>query len=167
MTPEQVAALRILQAKARAGVLTEQELDLWLDARELLERALNRAQLLLAPSSARARRSFRVVCALEVELDFGGVAWRTRTTNVSTGGFSTLLEREPPQDDAGVPFTLWLPGSYPLSGRAHCRGARRAGEQWRASFEFVELSAETRAQLELEVVDLELELLWPAGRLAP
>jgi len=167
MTHEQVVELRILQAKARAGALTPEERERWLEARALLEKALNQAQLLLAPRAAQARRSFRVVCALEAEVVLGGERFRIHTTNFSTGGFSTLIEREPPRGEL-IPFSLWFPGVVePINGQVRCCGARRAAERWRASFEFVELSMLTREQLELEVVDLELEMLWPAGRLAP
>ena len=167
MTPEQVAELRVMQARARAGVLTAEERVRYLEARRGLEAALNAAQLLLAPASARARQAFRVVCSLEIELSFADRPVRKQTANFSAGGFSVPLDK-PCERGAWVPFALWLGGdAEPIRGQASCRGTFRLGDSCRASFEFAELPPEARARIELEMVDLQLELLWPSPRLSP
>lgn len=167
MTSEQVAELRVLLAQARARALTPEEARRYREACAQLHASLTQAQLLLAPKGAKARRNFRALCDLQVELELGkGKKLRTRTLDFSIGGFAALLDEKPPLATP-VPFSIWLSGARPLKGTSICRGARETGDgRWRASFEFAEVTAQDRDRLEREVVEVALEMLWPSGSLA-
>jgi hypothetical protein len=165
MSPEQIAELRVLVARRRAGRLQGPELAHFQDAFRTLERSLNQAQLLLAPRSAQPRRSFRVTCSLDVDLALRGVRHRGRVQSLSLGGFSAVVA-ERPEVGAGTGVALWFPPQVqPFEAHAVCRAGVPLGSRWRGCFEFVGLSPEQRERLQLEVLDLVLELLWPAPML--
>ncbi len=166
MTSEQVAQLRVLLAQARVRALTPEEERRYRAACSRLHASLTQAQLLLAPKGAKARRNFRALCDLQVELELPQGPARTRTLDFSIGGFAALLSDRPPLATP-LGFSMRLSGARPLRGLAVCRGARQASDgRWRASFEFAEVTAQDRDRLEREVVEVALEMLWPSGSLA-
>ncbi|HEY3450964.1 MAG TPA: PilZ domain-containing protein [Myxococcales bacterium] len=146
--------------------LTPEEQSRYRAACTQLQNSLTQAQLLLAPKGAKARRNFRALCDLQLELALPKGPTRARTLDFSIGGFAALLPDEPPTA-VPVGFSIWLSGARPLEGTAVCRGARMAADgRWRASFEFAEVTAADRERVEREVVEVALEMLWPSGSLA-
>jgi hypothetical protein len=167
MDADQVAELRVLLARARVKRLTPQEREQYAAACATLERALSKAQLLLAPAGARPRNRFRVIRELDAEIASGEARHAARTTNFSAAGVCVRIAT---QQAVGEPvaFSLWFaPKAKPVTGRAVCRACRPAGAEWEASFEFDDLAPEVVERLEIEAVDVALEMLWPSGRLGP
>ena len=166
MTSEKVAELRVLLAQARVRALTPEEHRRYIAACTELQESLIHAQLLLAPKGSQARRSYRALRELRVEIELSGRSTHGCTHDISIGGFSAWLA-EQPLTGAPLGFSILLPGSkQPLKGTATCRGSRKTADgRWRASFEFVEVNPADRGRLEREVVEGALEMLWPSGLL--
>jgi len=165
ISPRLIAELRLLHAKARAGVLTPEEVERYRAAREEVNGALMAAQHLLAQPNAKARRAFRGICERDIEIEPARGVHKSRTLGFSVGGFSALLDI-PLDEHEKIGFALWLRGAKePLHGHAICRGMKHVGQKWRCAFEFDGLGPREAERLEMEVIDLELEMLWPSAGL--
>jgi hypothetical protein len=167
MTRDQLNELRVMQAKARAGTLGAEERARYLEACTQLERALIRAQKLLAPAKARPRCAFRAAVGCDLELTLGSDTFRTRASDFSTGGFSVVLDRQVSTGERASFALRFGRLDEPVRGTAVCRGTRIFGLHWRTSFQLEAPSNELLSRLELEVVEAELDLLWPSAHLDP
>jgi hypothetical protein len=149
---------RQLHEKARRGQLRDREAQVYRDGRDELARALLAAQRLTLRPGEIPRRALRVARAMQVDLDLATSRERAVTIDISTGGFSCLLAKGPPVgDEAG--FSIRLPASEPLAGRARVTDARAAPGNVRVSFQFVNQSDADKERLELFVFDTVLAQL--------
>ncbi len=149
---------RQLHEKARRGHLSERELQLYRGGRDELARALLAAQRLTLRPGETPRRALRVARALQVDLDLATSRERAVTIDLSTGGFSCLLAKAPPVgDEAG--FSLRLPASDPLAGRARVTDAKARPGTVRVAFQFVNQSDAEKERIELFVFDTVLAQL--------
>jgi hypothetical protein len=149
---------RKLHEKARRGQLSERELQVYRGGREELARALLAAQRLTLRPGETPRRALRVGRALQVDIDLVTSRERAVTIDLSTGGFSCLLAKGPPVGDE-VGFSLRLPASDPLAGRARVTDVRVLPGNVRVSFQFVNQEDADRERLELFVFDTVLAQL--------
>jgi len=155
---EWLSAFRDLHQKARRGQLDAGEDAAYRAGRDELARALLAAQRLTLKAGETARQTLRVARALQLDLDLLTSRERAVTTDISVGGFSTLLAKAPPLgEEVGV--TLRLPASEPLVCRARVTDARAMGNHVRVAAQFVSLPAEDRERLELFVFDAVLAQL--------
>src|SRR5512142_296335 len=115
---------RQLHEKARRGQLSERERASYRSGRDELARALLAAQRLTLRPGETPRRALRVARALQVDLDLVTSRERAVTIELSTGG-----------DEVG--FSLRLPASGPLAGRARVTDAKALPGNVRVSFQFV------------------------------
>jgi hypothetical protein len=147
-----LSAFRELHERARRGALTASEQVAYRSGRDELARALLAAQRLTLKSGETPRQALRVSRALQVELDLPAARHRSVTIDVSTGGFSTLLDKAPPVgDDMGV--SLRLPAADPVVCRARITDARPQGAHVRVAVRFEGLPPADRERLELFVFD--------------
>ena len=72
--------------------------------------------------------------------------------DISTGGFSALLEKAPALGDE-VSYQLRLPASAPIAGRARIADVKPQSGNVRLAFQFVNQSPEERERLEMFVFD--------------
>jgi hypothetical protein len=149
---------RQLHEKARRGQLSERELQVYRSGRDELARALLAAQRLTLRPGETPRRALRVARALQVDVDLPTSRERAVTIDLSTGGFSCLLAKGPPVGDE-VGFSLRLPASDPLAGRARITDVKVLPGNVRVSFQFASLSDAERERLELFVFDTVLAQL--------
>ncbi len=149
---------RQLHEKARRGQLSERERQAYRSGRDELARALLAAQRLTLRPGETPRRALRVGRALQVDLDLATARDRAVTIDLSTGGFSCLLAKAPPVGDE-VGFSLRLPASDPLAGRARVTDVKVLPGNVRVSFQFVNQGDAERERLELFVFDTVLAQL--------
>ncbi len=149
---------RQLHEKARRGQLSERELQAYRSGRDELARALLAAQRLTLRPGETPRRALRVGRALQVDLDLATSRERAVTIDLSTGGFSCLLAKAPPVGDE-VGFSLRLPASDPLAGRARVTDVKVLPGNVRVSFQFVNQADADRDRLETFVFDTVLAQL--------
>jgi hypothetical protein len=149
---------RQLHEKARRGQLGERELQLYRSGRDELARALLAAQRLTLRPGETPRRALRVGRALQVDLDLATSRERAVTVDISTGGFSCLLAKGPPVGDE-VGFSLRLPATDPVAGRARVTDVKVLPGNVRVSFQFATPSDADRERLELFVFDTVLAQL--------
>jgi len=153
-----ISAFRELHERARRGALTASELAAYRSGRDELARALLAAQRLTLKSGETPRQALRVSRALQVELDLPTTRQRAVTVDLSTGGFSTLLDKAPPVgDDMGV--SLRLPAADPVVCRARVTDVRPQGNHVRVAARFEAMPAADRERLELFVFDTVLAQL--------
>ncbi|MFE8600169.1 PilZ domain-containing protein [Archangium violaceum] len=150
---------RELHERARRRLHTSDERALYLEAREQLARSLLAAQGQNLQPGATARRSFRVPKGMHVDVSFRAGAVRSRTLDISSGGFSCLMGGAPTEGTLSG-FTLWLPGQdeAPVVGRARIVAATPPSEQGnqRVSFTFENVSDDDHERLEMLIFDLAL-----------
>ena len=157
---EWLAAFRDLHEKARRGHLGPGEEATYRAGRDELARALLAAQRLTIKPGEIPRQALRVARALQLDLDLLTSHERAVTTDVSIGGFATLLSKAPPLgDEIGV--SLRLPAAEALVCKARVTDTRAMGNHVRVSGQFVGLSAAERERLELFVFDTVLAQLSP------
>src|SRR5512138_185279 len=149
---------RQLHEKARRGQLSEREGAAYRSGRDELARALLAAQRLTLRPGETPRRALRVGRALQLDLDLGTARDRAVTIDLSTGGFSCLLAKAPPVGDE-VGFSLRLPASEPLAGRARVTDVKVLPGNVRVSFQFASPSDADKERLELFVFDTVLAQL--------
>jgi hypothetical protein len=155
---EWLAAFRDLHEKARRGQLDPGEAVTYKAGRDELARALLAAQRLTIKPGETPRQALRVARALQIDLDMLTTRERAVTTDLSTGGFATLLSKAPPLgDEVGV--SLRLPAAEALVCKARITDTRAMGTHVRVSGQFVNLSAAERERLELFVFDTVLAQL--------
>jgi len=147
-----------LHEKARRGQLGERDRQAYRAGRDDLARALLAAQRLTLRPGETPRRALRVARALQVDLDLVTSRERAVTIDLSTGGFSCLLAKAPPVGDE-VGFSLRLPASEPLAGRARVQDVRVLPGNVRVAFQFTSPSDVDRERLELFVFDTVLAQL--------
>lgn len=153
-----IAAFRELHERARRGALTPGEQASYRSGRDELARALLAAQRLTLKSGETPRQALRVARALQLELDLPTSRQRAVTIDLSTGGFSALLDRSPPVgDDMGV--SLRLPAAAPVVCRARVTDVRPQAGHVRVAARFEGMPAEDRERLELFVFDTVLAQL--------
>jgi hypothetical protein len=153
-----LASFRELHERARRKLHTTEERVLYLEAREQLARTLLAAQGHKLQAGAAARRDFRVPKGMPVDISFRSGSARSRTLDISSGGFSCMLTGTPAQDELGG-FVLWLPGQEeePMVGRARVVALAPATEgPRRVSFTFADVSEQDRERLEMLIFDLAL-----------
>src|SRR5260370_34398057 len=136
---EWIAAFRYLHEKARRGSLAVFEDGAYREAREDLAAMLRAAQRLSLNPNDTAREALRVVRPLPLDLRLAAGPVQAQTLDISTGGFSSIIERAP-QPDEGVAFSLRL-SSGPLLGRAPRTRILDQGGHLRVSVGLVPLSA--------------------------
>ena len=143
---------RDLHERARRGQLSGREEAVYRGARDELARALLAAQKLTLRQGQVARQALRVTRALQVDLDL--VTWRARavTLDVSTGGFAALLDKAPSLGEE-IGYTLRIPASEPVAGRARVTDAKPQTGNVRVAFQFLNQSPEDRERLEMFVFD--------------
>jgi hypothetical protein len=154
---EWIAAFRFLHEKARRASLSAQEGNVYREAREDLAAMLLAAQRLSLGSSETARGALRVVRALPLDLRLAAGPVRAETLDISTGGFSSLIDRAP-QPDEVVACSLQL-SSGPLLGSARVMSILDQGGTFRVSFRLEALSPADLEKLGSEVLDAALEQL--------
>ncbi len=155
---EWLATFRHMHEKVRQGQLEGEELDAYRAGRDELARALLAAQRLTLRPGETPRRALRVSRALQLDLDLVTSRQRAVTIDLSTGGFSCLLAKAPPMGEE-VGFSLRLPASDPLVGRARVQDVRALPGNVRVSFQFVGLGEAERERLEMFVFDTVLAQL--------
>ncbi len=155
---EWISAFRELHERARRGALTAGELTAYRSGRDELARALLAAQRLTLKSGETPRQALRVARALQLELDLPTMRVRSVTVDLSTGGFSCLLDKAPPVgDEVGV--SLRLPAADPVVCRARITDARPQGGHVRVAGRFEAMPPADRERLELFVFDTVLAQL--------
>ena len=143
---------RDLHERARRGQLNGREEAVYKGARDELARALLAAQKLTLRQGQVARQALRVTRALQVDLDLVTSRARVVTLDVSTGGFAALLEKAPSLGEE-VGYTLRIPASDPVAGRARVADVKPQTGNVRVAFQFVNQSPEDRERLEMFVFD--------------
>jgi hypothetical protein len=108
------------------------------------------------------RRALRVARALQVELDLGTAHLRSVTVDISTGGFSCLLGKAPALGD-DVGFSLRMPLSEPIAGRAGVQDVKSLPGNVRVAFMFKGITDADRERMEMFVFDTVLAQLAPGG----
>ena len=149
---EWLASFRDLHEKARRGQLGPGEAVTYKAGRDELARALLAAQRLTIKPGEIPRQALRVARALQIDLDLPTSRERAVTTDVSIGGFATLLSKAPPLGDQ-IGVSLRLPAAEALVCKARITDVRAMGTHVRVSGQFVDLSAAERERLELFVFD--------------
>jgi hypothetical protein len=160
---EWLISFRTLHEKARRGQLRDADAARYRAGREELARALLTAQRLQLKPGETPRRAMRVARALQVELDLGTGHLRALTVDISTGGFSCLLQKAPALGDE-VGFTLRIPAAEAIAGRARVQDVKTLPGTVRVAFMFHVLPDEDRERMELFVFDTVLAQLAPSGR---
>ncbi len=155
---EWLLAFREKHEKARRGLLKGADLDAYRAGRDELARALLAAQRLALRPGELPRRALRVARALQVDLDLGTARERAVTIDLSTGGLSCLLAKAPPLGDE-VGFSLRIPASEPVVGRARVQDVKVLPGNVRVSFAFLNQSEADRERIELFVFDTVLAQL--------
>jgi PilZ domain-containing protein len=151
-------AFRQLHEKARRAPLGGEELETYRAGRDELARALLAAQRLSLRPGETPRRALRVARALQVDLDLVTSRERAVTIDLSTGGFSCLLAKAPPVGDE-IGFSLRLPASDPLAGRARVQDVKVLPGNVRVSFSFVNQGEDEKERIEMFVFDTVLAQL--------
>jgi hypothetical protein len=155
-----LTSFRELHERARRRLHTSEERALYLEAREQLARSLLAAQGHSPQAGASARRSFRVPKGMSVDVSFRSGSVRSRTLDISSGGFSCMLPRGLGGREESGGFVLWLPGQEeepPVVGRARIVALSGAEDvPKRASFTFVQVGEEDQERLEMMIFDLAL-----------
>ncbi len=155
---EWLSTFRRLHEKARLGQLRDRELHAYRTGRDELARALLAAQRLTLRPGETPRRALRVARALQVDLDLTTARERAVTIDLSTGGFSCLLAKAPPVGEE-LGFSLRIPASDPLTGRARVQDVRVLPGNVRVSFHFAGLGEAEKERLEMFVFDTVLAQL--------
>jgi hypothetical protein len=144
-----------LHEKARRGPLQPEEVEAYREAREDLAAMLVAAQRLNLNPGQAAREAMRVARILPLELELESGPARGETLDISTGGFSSVLQRAL-QPDQTIGFTLQL-RSGPLQGRARVASISQQGASIRISFRLEGASPAAVELLATEVMDAALE----------
>jgi c-di-GMP-binding flagellar brake protein YcgR len=115
------------------------------------------AQRLSLQPGQKARHTFRVARALQIDLSLASGGVRAMTLNISVGGFAALLAGAPPVAEA-VGFKLKTPGSSePMLGRCKVVEVQKRPGNALVSFQFEALSATDFDKLDRIVLDIALE----------
>jgi hypothetical protein len=152
-----LTSFRELHERARRKLHTSEERALYLEAREQLARSLLAAQGQSVQPGSMARRNFRVPKGMPVDICFRTGSLRSRTLDISSGGFSCTLPGNPLEEHLG--FVLWLPEQEegPVVGRARIVAASTAESgPRRVSFAFEFVSEDDYERLEMMIFDLAL-----------
>jgi hypothetical protein len=153
-----LSQFRDLHERARRKSLNERDLATYRAGRDELARALLAAQRLTLKPGETPRQALRVARALQVDLDLLTSRERAITVDVSTGGFSCLLARSPPLGDE-VGFSMRIPASDPLAGRARIADVKPHSGNVRVAFQFAGLPTDEKERLEMFVFDTVLAQL--------
>ena len=154
---EWIETFRFLHEKARRGRLRGKELAKYREARDDLAALLLAAQRLSFRPGETAREALRVARALPLDVRLSPRPLRAVTLDISTGGFSSFLQRAP-RPGKRLEFSLAL-GDGPVRGRARVASVFDQGDAFRVSFSFEELSSSDAERIESEVLDVALEQL--------
>ena len=149
---------RELHERARRKLHTSDERVRYLEAREQLAHSLLAAQGHNVPAGASARRNFRVPKGMHVDVCSRSGPQRSRTLDISSGGFSCMLSGGLDKGEQSG-FVLWLPGQEetPVVGRARVVALARTEEgPQRTSFTFEDMGEEDHERLEMMIFDLAL-----------
>ena len=155
-----VKSFRVQHERARQHLLTSEERELYLEAREQFARLLLAAQGQIVPVGAPARRNFRVPKGLVLDVNLQAGPVRSRTLDISVGGLSCNLGQALAKEThCGV--SVWLPGDeVPLAGRARVVKAEElAPGTVQTAFAFTSMSDEDRERLEMMIFDLALNYM--------
>ncbi len=155
---EWLRAFKALHDRAKKGALTGAELATYHAGRDELARALLAAQRVSLQKGMKPRRALRVARALQADLELHDGNVRGLTLELSTGGFSLLMERPPKVGDE-LTVALRIPGGEPLRSRARVCEVRPGDGNARVGFELLALDAADAERLELFVFDVLLTQL--------
>jgi len=159
---EWILSFRALHEKARRGTLKDADAARYRAGRDELARALLVAQRLQLKPGEMPRRALRVARALQVQLDLGTSSVRAVTADISTGGFSCLLAQAPALGDE-IGYSLRMPLSGPIAGRAGVQDVKPLAGNVRVAFMFKNISDADRERMEMFVFDTVLAQLAPGG----
>jgi len=149
---------RDLHERARRKTLSERDTAIYRQGRDELARALLAAQRLTLKPGETPRQALRVARALQVDLDLLTSRERAITIDLSTGGFSCLLAKAPPLGDE-IGYSMRIPASDPLAGRARIADVKPHSGNVRVAFQLVGMPPEDKERLELFVFDTVLAQL--------
>ncbi len=149
---------RDLHERARRGLLSPRDDAKYRSGRDELARMLLAAQRLTLRPGVTQRQTLRVARALQVDLALPSESIRAVTVDVSSGGFSCLLPNAPPLGGE-VGYTLRMPASEPLAGRARIADVKALQGSVRVACHFVSLAQADRDRLDLFVFDTVLAQL--------
>jgi serine/threonine protein kinase len=151
VTQEWLTALRTLHERAQQGGLDAPEQARYDRERALLAFALREMQAAAMKPGHSARRSLRLATDLLVALALDQRPERTKTLDLSLGGFAVLLDR-PLRVGQRVGFSIQL-HTGPLSGRAQVVNLQGKGGIFRVGFGFEELTPVDASRVNFEVFD--------------
>ena len=150
-----LAGFQWLHAMARRGELSGAEAQAYREGCEDLAAMLVAAQRLTLNPGQTARGALRAVRMLPLELHLPTGTVRAESLDLSTGGFSSILNRAlQPGEEVG--FTLQLPDG-PLHGRARVTAIGQQDESIRGSFKVEGLSPADVQRLEREVLETAMQ----------
>lgn len=155
-TPDWLSKFRALHESRKTRPFTSDEQRQHAEYKERFSRSLVAAQGLAVERDGR--RTFRIGVVFQVELRSRGRSIRTATLDVSPGGFSTVADL-PIETSELVEFSLKLPNSEPLTGRAKVVGKLVKESGSRMSFAFEAVAEAQLEKLETRLLDLALERL--------
>jgi hypothetical protein len=148
-----IAEFRELHEKARKRAFTGDDRSRYETVRDQISAVLCAGQSSALLAGQTPRQSFRLATVWPLLVDHAGKSEKTSTMDLSSGGFSAILERVIPTSSR-VQFAMKLPRPYPLvRGPARVVGGRMVLDTFRASFAFEPLEPNAREQLDFAIAD--------------
>ncbi len=155
---EWMKRFRELHARSKDGELSPGERAEYHASRDELARTVLAAQHLTVRPGQGVRSAVRVARALQADVELAAGRVRAITLDVSTGGFSALLEKPPTVGEEGK-VTLRIPGGAPLSCATRAVEVRAGAGHARVGFQLVGVAPADAARLETFVFDTILSQL--------
>lgn len=153
-----VSGFQEVHTRARRRLLTPQEMTDYLGQRNELARMLLGAQQMIIGPGQQPRKALRVSRQLPVELALPTGPLKTRTLDVSSGGFAVMLDQAL---ETGLPVDtrLVLPRDGLVELKARTVASKPHGDKHRVAFIMPDLSDEDRDRVEFTVFDAVLEIM--------
>ena len=155
---EWLRVFRTLHDAAKKGGLGGPDADDYRAGCDELARALMTAQRLTPRTGESPRHALRVARALQADLDTPVLHVRATTIDVFANGFSAILAKPPPANEA-LKCTLRAPGGEPIVCDVLTTDVKAQSGSVRVSFAFQSLGASDRERLTLLVIDTALSQL--------
>ncbi len=144
--------------RARRALMLPVEMADYLEQRNELARMLLGAQQLLLAPGQQPRKALRVARAFNVELGFPSGPLRTRTLDISAGGFAVTLD-DAVAPGTCVPVKLVLPRDGVVEAQAMAVSSKASYGQFRVAFTLPTVSEDDRDRIEFAVFDAVLDIL--------